>query len=109
MVDQVLAILGIKKTAILVAGFFGAIMSLWFVTNAKTWPQRTFMVFGGTIFAAYATPLLGLIITPTEPMERGLSFMVGLFGLTLASAIFIGIRDTKLGDIIAGWFKRPGS
>ncbi len=107
--EQLLALLGIKKAAILVAGFFGAIMSLWFVTEAKTWPQRFFMVLGGAIVAAYATPLLGLIISPSEPMERGLSFMVGLFGMTLANAIFAGIRDTKFGEIVSGWLKRPGS
>jgi len=107
--EQLLSLLGVKNLALLIAGFLGSVLSLKFVADAKTWPQRGFMVLGGTVFAAYVTPVLGNLMGASEPMERGLSFMVGLFGLTLASAIFNGIRETKFGEVIAGWFKRPGS
>jgi hypothetical protein len=109
MVDQLLALLGVKKVAMLIAGFLGSVMSLWFLTEIRTWPQRIFVVFGGALLAAFGTPFFSLVITMTETMERGLSFMVGLFGMTWANAIFIGIKNVKVGEIISGWLKRPGS
>lgn len=110
MLDEILSLLGIKRGAIAVAGFFGAAMSLWFVADRKTsFMQGVFIIFGGTLFAVYLTPVLGLLVTLSEPMERGASFMVGLFGITFANQVFCGIRSDKFRETVVGWFKRPGS
>ncbi len=109
MFEQLLVLLGVKKGAILLAAFFGALVSLLAFPEVKTWSERIVMVVVGTLCAVYGTPLIGVAMTMTEPMERGFSFMVGLVGLTAMKKIFEAIKDTKFGEIISGWLKRPGS
>ena len=107
--EQLLALLGVKKITMLVAAFLGAVLSLKFVDGHITWPQRIIMAFGGTFFAVYVSPLISDLIKASESMERALTFLVGLFGLTLASAIFTAIRETKFGEVLSSWIKKPGS
>lgn len=108
MLEQLAAVLGVKKAG-LVAGFIGALVSLRFVREADTWPARCFMALAGTMAAAYLTPGLAEYLGASERVESALAFGFGLFGMTVAGAIVSALREQKLGEAIATWFRRPGA
>ena len=54
--DQLLALLGVKKITMLVAAFFGAVLSLKFVEGNIKWPQRII----------YVSPLISDLIKASE-------------------------------------------
>lgn len=108
MLDQLAAILGVKKIG-LIAGFIGAMISLQFVTEAKTWPARILMALCGTMCAAYITPGIADYLSASERVESALAFAIGLFGMTAAGAVMQSFRELKIAEAIATWFKRPGS
>ena len=108
MIEQLAAALGVKQAG-LIAGFVGAVVSLRFVTEARTWPARITMALCGTLCAAYLTPALAEYLDASERVENGLAFALGLFGMTLAGAIVSAIRELKVAEQIATWFKRPGA
>jgi hypothetical protein len=108
MLEQIAAALGVKKAG-LIAGFIGALVSLRFVQEANTWPTRVFMALAGTMAAAYVTPGIAEFLGASERVESALAFGFGLFGMTLAGAIVAQVRDLKLAEAIATWFKRPGA
>jgi hypothetical protein len=108
MLDQIATVLGVKKAG-LIAGFIGALVSLRFVHEANTWASRIFMAMAGTMAAAYLTPGIAEFLGASERVESALAFGFGLFGMTLAGAIVAQVRDLKLAEAIATWFKRPGA
>lgn len=106
MLENFFALIGVKFTSA-VAGFFGSLISLRFIQDARTWPQRAWIVACGTIAAAYGTPLAAHAIgATTEQLQSGMAFLIGMFGLTLGNAIYIGIKDSKLGDALMSWITR---
>lgn len=107
MFESLLADLGLKKAALL-AGFVGSIVSLRFVTELHGAWSRASMVVCGTLTAAYVSPALAEVMSVSARVEHGLTFAVGLFGMSMAGALLAFVRD-KGGDVIGGWLKRPGS
>ena len=109
MLEHIAAALGAKKT-VLIAGFLGAVLSLKFVTEESgTWHARVLMAIAGTLCAAYATPALADLLQASEKVENGLAFALGLFGMTFAAAVLRALREMKIAEAIATWFKRPGA
>jgi hypothetical protein len=108
MLEHIATAIGVKKAG-LIAGFFGALVSLRFVHEANTWPTRIFMAVAGTIAAAYITPGLAEYLGASERVESALAFGFGLFGMTLAGAIVCQVRELKIADAIATWIKKPGA
>jgi hypothetical protein len=106
LIEQIAVALGVKSNGLL-AGFFGALVSTYFA--AKSWTERLIMAFSGTLCAAYITPVIGEYFKASERQENGLAFAVGLFGMTLAGAIVQTVRETKFGEQLATWLKRPGA
>lgn len=108
MLEQIATALGVKKAG-LIAGFAGAVISLRFIQEANTWPARIFMALAGTMAAAYLTPGLAEYLGASERVESALAFGFGLFGMTIAGAVVQALREHKLGEALATWFKRPGA
>jgi hypothetical protein len=88
------------------AGALGALVGLKFTPGA-TWPERVANVVAGGLCAGYGAPALSDWLHVTSPhLASGLAFGVGLFGLSLAAAVWQGIRDVKVGEVITGWISR---
>lgn len=91
-----------------VAGALGSLVALKFAPGAS-WPERAFNVLCGSLCAGFGAPALAEWLHLQSPgMNSGLSFAVGMFGLSLAAAVTDGIKQTKLGEIITSWFPRRG-
>lgn len=90
------------------AGALGSLVGLKFAPGASLGERITNVVAGG-LCAGYAAPAVAewLHITSSH-VQSGLAFGVGLFGLSLAAAVWQGIRDLKLGEVITGWISRKG-
>lgn len=90
-----------------IAGIVGSLVGLRFVPGAS-WSERAFNFGAGSAIAAFCGPAaIEFLSIRSEGMAGFLSFCLGMFGLSIASAIFAGIKDTKLGEILTGWLKRP--
>lgn len=90
------------------AGALGSLAALRFVPGV-TWLERFGNVAAGSLSAGFAGPALAewLQITSAN-MASGVSFGVGMFGLSLAAAVIDGVRQVKLGDVITSWVTRRG-
>jgi hypothetical protein len=91
MFDSILATLGLSKGAT-VGGFLGAVVSLRFL-EGLAWPQRVPTVAGGTIAAAYVTPLVMEVVALTPRVEGGIAFLIGVFGMSFTAAFMKAIPE----------------
>lgn len=88
------------------AGALGALVGLKFAPGLS-WVERVFNVIAGALCAGYASPALAeWLHVAGEGMRGGLSFVIGLFGLSLAAAIVQGMRDARLGDAVTSWLRK---
>lgn len=88
------------------AGAGGSLVSLKFAPGA-TWKERAFNFAAGTMAAIAVAPAIAEWLKLTSPaMLSGLSFSVGLFGLSVAAAITAAVRDAKLADVLPSWLTR---
>lgn len=85
-----------KSTGVFAGGLFGAILSLRFVSEDRSNFSRLVMVLGGTVTAVYATPLIVHFFNMTGNFENGISFFVGLYGMSLIDALYSSIKDGTL-------------
>lgn len=89
-------------------GAAGGLVALRFAPGL-TWFERAFNVLCGSLCAGFSGPALAEWLQVSSPgMQAGLSFGVGMFGLSLAAAVVQGIRDVRLSEIISGWLTRGG-
>lgn len=93
------ATLGLKPSFL--AGVFGAVVSLRFVPDMKTTGQRLSMVLSGALVAGYTAPLtVALFEVKGQGAEASLSFLIGLFGMSLAAAVIKMINDGAFGELV---------
>ena len=91
-----------------VIGSLGALVGLRFAPGAS-WAARAANVTAGAMCAGFIAPALAEMVHVTSPgMSAALSFLVGMFGLSAASAVSTGMREIKLAEIVSGWFSRKG-
>lgn len=87
-------------------GGIGSLVALKFAPGL-TWPERFTNVVCGLLLAGYLTPALTAWLEfGSVGLESAAAFVVGLLGMSLAAAIFDGVRATKFGDIISSWLTR---
>lgn len=91
MIDDIMSTLGLTKASTF-GGFLGAVVSLKFIENLNWW-QRMTTVFGGMITAAYVTPFIMDLFRLTTKVEGAVSFLVGLFGMSIVAAAIKIIPD----------------
>lgn len=90
------------------AGALGSLVALRFAPGA-TWLERAGNVAAGSVAAGFAGPaLVEWLQIGSAGMASGVSFGVGMFGLSLAAAVMDGIRQVRLGEVITGWISRKG-
>lgn len=88
MISDFLTAIGLKKIPLL-GGFLGALISLKFIDGIAAWSlwQRATTVASGAIVAAYCGPATVLVLDMSLGAEGAVSFIGGLFGMSLAGAI----------------------
>jgi len=84
-VNDLLTDLGLKEGT-LIASLFGAIVGLKFVPGAGV-VQRVTNAAGGALIAAYCTPFITSYFDLNQKIEASVAFMVGMFGITITSAL----------------------
>lgn len=87
-------------------GFIGAVVSLRFF-KADSWFERITVVMSGWACAFFLTkPVVDKFSLGDSQWADGTAFFVGLFGMAIVAALMGAIKDTKWGDILAGWVKK---
>lgn len=86
-------------------GVLGAVVGLKFAPGA-TFPQRLSNFVCGATIARFGGPAAVEFFNqaPDSGMAAFIIFSMGLFGLSLADAIYRGIKETKFSELIAGLF-----
>lgn len=95
----------VTKT-VLIAGFLGGILSMSFVDGMTAW-QRAVAVTSGCIMAHYLAPLIAFLFNEVQYQET-IGFLVGLFGMSICSAIFRAIKNSDIWGIVQSRFGRRG-
>lgn len=81
-------------------GILGSAVSMRFVPQLGFFAKMT-AVAAGTAVAVAGTPLVKLAFgIVDEQALYGVSFFIGVFGLSLAASIFDTLRNTKWGRIL---------
>jgi len=83
--NDLLTDLGLKEGTLL-ASLFGALVGLKFVPGAGIL-QRVTNAVGGALIAAYGSPFITNYFTLSQKLEASVAFMVGMFGITITSAL----------------------
>lgn len=92
----------------LMAGVLGAAIGLKFVPGLL-WIERLINFSAGLSCSIYLSPAVGEMMNLSTPNKQaGLAFLMGLFSVSIAAAIFEGLRALKVADIIDSWVKRRG-
>lgn len=79
---------------IVVAGFLGGVLSMSFVDGMSK-RQRVVAVLSGSIMAHYLSPLIASLFSSGDYKET-IGFLIGLFGMSAAAAIFRAIQSSDL-------------
>lgn len=85
-----------------VSGGIGSLLSLKFY-GAIGWLGRITTAFGGWAAASYLTrPIVRFLkLLPPEDYMTGMGFLIGLFSMMLAAALWKAIADTPWGAVIS--------
>lgn len=87
-------------------GGLGSLVALKFAPGA-TWWERATNVGSGMLVAGYGAPaLVEWLQFKSQGLGNAAAFIIGLLGMSLIAAVFQGIRDLRLADIISGWLAR---
>ena len=90
----------------LAAGLAGALIGLRFAPGIS-WLERVKNVAAGAVCSGFVAPAAGEMLRLSSPSMLGfLAFIIGMFGMSLASAVMMGLREVKVGEIISGWISR---
>jgi hypothetical protein len=89
-----------------VAGVAGSLVALRF-SPGETWGERLFNFICGSLCAILLAPAVAEFLSLTShAMLSGLSFAIGLFGLSIAAALSHGLKGVNLAEVITGWIGR---
>lgn len=88
-------------------GAVGALITAVKFTPGACWAERGFNVLAGAAAAGYISPALVEWLGMRSPAYlSGASFLVGMVGMSLASALLQAIKETPFGAILASWLSR---
>jgi hypothetical protein len=88
-------------------GALGALVTAIRFTPGATWQERAFNTAAGACFSGFLTPAVTDWLGMSKPSyASGAAFLLGLLGMSLASAVLDGIKQTQVGQIITGWISR---
>lgn len=90
----------------LMAGLAGAVVGLRFAPGLS-WLERVTNVAAGAACSAFVAPASAEMLRLSSASMTGfLAFVIGMFGMSIAAALFQGLRDMKVGEIVTGWVSR---
>jgi hypothetical protein len=92
------------KVATAVAGFLGAVVSLEYVTDLSRW-RKGIAILGGAAAASYGAPLLLHFMGLPVSLEAGVGFFLGLFGMSIAGAVFRFLDKVDPVGLVKAWRK----
>lgn len=104
--DATAKVLGVKREAIVSGGVGSAAALRWL--PGLTIAEKVCNVTIGWLIAMYGTEIVLKFanIGVEKGVVAGVGFGIGLFGMALAAAVFRGIAETKLGEVVSSWFTR---
>ena len=94
------------KAAAIVSGAFGAAVSMA-VIKGPIW-YRFVLFGGGLVTATFVTPLIASTLDLGKS-ENAVGFLVGMFGMSIASAVIRTVQDVNFDTLsahIRAWFGR---
>jgi len=105
--DEILSAFGLTK-APFIAGFIGGVISLRFVKELQGFAGSLIAIAGGAATGGYVSPLVVEYWHLSDSAVGALGFLIGMFGLSLASAVYVVITTTDWKAAIASAFSRRG-
>jgi len=90
--------------AVIIAGFIGGVLSMSFVDGMNK-RQRLVAICSGMVMAHYLAPLIAFLFHEEEYQET-IGFLIGLFGMSVCSAIFRSIKNSDMWSLIQQRFGR---
>lgn len=90
--------------AVIIAGFIGAVLSMSFVDGMNK-KQRLIAIVSGMAMAHYLAPLIAFLFHE-EQYQETIGFLIGLFGMSVCSAIFRSIKNSDMWALIQQRFGR---
>jgi hypothetical protein len=107
-VSEAIEALG-SNVPITTGGFFGALLSLRFLSPDASILFRCMMVLGGFIAAIMLVPLVVSVLgIQGVNITAGVSFIIGLYGMSIISEGHELIKSGVLRDLVLGRIKRKG-
>ena len=104
MIDALLQGLGLKKTP-LILGLIGSVIALKWIEAVGVW-GRTCAVFIGCAAAQVGTPLALKFFEFHNEYEGGISFIIGLFSMSIIGAVMKAINQADLWALVKEWFSK---
>ena len=92
---------------VILAGFIGGVLSMSFVDGMSK-KQRVAAVLSGSVMAHYLSPLIASAFSSGQYQETT-GFLIGLFGMSAAAAIFRAIQSSDLWALFQQRFGVKGS
>ena len=87
------------------AGFIGGVLALRFF-EGLTPTGKAWTVAGGMAMAYFVThPVIDFFVLKPH-YEGAVGFVVGLFGMSIAAALFSAVKQIELARIVASWIER---
>jgi len=87
----------------LFAGFIGSVISLKWIPG-KGFLGRLFNLCAGLAIVRYAAPVVvDVFNVQTDSIDRLMAFVIGMFGVNLASQISTGIKKTEFAAIFTSY------
>jgi len=105
MLDSIAVVLGVKKGYIVV-GFIGAVLSLKFLPRIETWFAKVTTVLTGWACAIYLAPALSEAMDFKERTEYGITFLIGILGVSLMAALVTIVTSGDLWNAIKSKFSK---
>lgn len=105
--EELLAAVGLTK-APFVAGFIGGVISLRFVKDLQGLTGSLIAIAGGAATGGYVAPAVVEYWKLSESAIGTLGFLLGMFGLSFASAVYVVITTTDWKAVLASLLSRRG-
>lgn len=93
--------------AVIIAGFIGSILSMSFVDGMSK-KQRGIAILSGMVMAHYLAPLIAYLFKEQE-YEETIGFLIGLFGMSICSALFRSIQSSDIWGLIKDRFSKSNT
>lgn len=89
------------------AGLIGALLSIPLTPDVKAAKDRIILVASGTATAYYSAPLIIEYLHVKPSLGSSISFLIGVFGMSVVAAVLRSARDADIWGLIRSRFGGP--